>query len=133
MEQAWSDRARPPGPLLAAEAHEARLPWRKSNTPEMMLALVFGDGTRRAYPYYTCEGMDVVTKGVLKLYFVRATVVIEGYELEELADLLARHCVSVIRQQPEAEEFTLPPGTPFVKKLWILPPNLEALARRPVE
>lgn len=135
MEQAWSDRTRritPDTGAVEPEPDDPRLPWRNSNKTEAALAVFFNDGTDRTYPYYSFEGMDVVSKGLIRVYFVRATIEIEGYELPALADLIRRQCVSIIREQTQAEELTVPAGMPCIRKIRIHPPNMEALARKPV-
>lgn len=143
MEQAWSDRARrmntesaaaepAPNTSINPAPDDPRLPWRNGNKPEATLAVFFNDGTDRTYPYYSFEGMDVVSKGLIRVYFVRATIEIEGYELLELAALIRRQCVSIIREQTPSEEFLVSVGAPYIRKIWIHPPNMEALARKPV-
>lgn len=131
MERQWSDRTSRSSPALSApetEERETRLPWMKSNTPEMMLSLRFANGDRRAYPYHDLAAPELMENTLLKLYFVHATVVIQGYNLTELADLIERQCVIAVREQ---DEFTVPAGAPCISKIGILEPNLAALARKP--
>lgn len=134
MDRQWTDRTGHGSPALSvteSEADDARLPWWKSATPELMLSLRFANGTRKAYPYHDLACPELISQDLLKLYFMHATVVVKGRNLTELADHIERHCVVAVREQ-HAPDFTVPEDAPYVQRIDIVTPNLEALARKPV-
>lgn len=131
MERQWSDRTSRSNPALsAAEVGEQdeRLPWMRSNTPELMVSFRFTNGDWKVFPYHDLTGFDFMGNELIKLYFFHATVVIQGTNLIELADLLRRQQVMEVREQ---NEFTLLPGSPCVRKVSIIEANLAAVARKP--
>ena len=131
MERQWSDRTARSNPALSAadaQETETRLPWMRSNSPELMVSLRFTNGDWQGFPYHDLASFQFIGNELIKLYFFHATVVIQGSNLVELADLIQRHEVMTIRGQ---NEFTLAPGSPCVRKIGLMEPNLAALARKP--
>lgn len=131
MERQWSDRARSnPVPTTATEGAEQdeRLPWIRSNTPELMVSFRFTNGDWKVYPCHELAGFDLIGNAIITLYFFHASVVIHGTNLLELADLLRRQHVMEVREQ---NEFTASLGAPCVRRISIMEASLEAVSRKP--
>lgn len=86
-------------------------------------------GKGRAFFYRDCEGVDW-EDGMVKIYFTHATVVCFGQHLDALVALVVEHAAAYIREQHKSP-FEVKPEEPFIARIEIQSPNVDALMRKP--
>ena len=105
-------------------------PFMSASAPQMSLRLEFASGSWRSYPYSDVAGIDL-TGPFIKLYFYHCTVTCRGRNLKDIAKKLQLHHIGCLREK-HANEYQVDEADPYFEEINIGPPNLEALARKPM-
>lgn len=104
--------------------------WYARDQVQMMLDLRLENGDAIAFPYYSLVAPRL-SGGFVKLYFEHGTVTIKGWQLRDLYQQLRRHVIEYV-QERHVSAFEAAEEEPYVERIEFGPPDLDALARRPV-
>jgi hypothetical protein len=97
---------------------------------QLMFRLYFRDGRRRSIQYFNLVQHEYQS-GMLRIYCHECTVTILGRRLQEMDDLLSEHRAYTFVERHK-NEFLAAASEPYIEKISIGPPNLDALGRLPV-
>lgn len=111
------------------QLQEEEKPWKVSARPQFMLDLRFADGDSLAFQYHDLVATRP-TRDVLTLHFYYATVKIRGRHLSELHGLVREHKAYAVLEKHQSE-FAQDERKPYIDRIEVDRPDMEALGRRP--